>query len=106
LTFSAPYGDFANLNPTTTEVIHGKETGNKIPRRQESQHHNVSLESQASGSGARKEADYPALDEDTNSTCRLRKETSQTNSARDAVLQPEYAYLAALLEGSARFSVC
>jgi hypothetical protein len=103
-----------------TEVIHGKETGNKIPRGQEIQHHKVANEkpngargegdatthnsSQENRSGARKEAFYSALDEDADSTPRLREETSQSNSAGDGVHQPKHAYLVVLSGGSARFS--
>jgi hypothetical protein len=127
LTFPQSYGDSANPNPTTTEVIHGTKTGNKIPRGQEIPHHKEAFEtrrrgvadekpngarsevddtthnSQASGSGAREEADDPALAEDTDSPRRLGKETSQSNSAGDGVHQPEHAYLA-VRQGSVRLS--
>ncbi len=92
--------------------VHGKKTGNKIPRGQEIQHHKVSLEtrlqvckvehtphlnySQTNGSGARKEADHDkeaGYDKEKDPTRRLRKETSQSNRAGDGVHQPEHAYL-------------
>ena len=110
---------------------HGKETGNKIPP-EEIQHHKISLETrrrsfahtrpdstrsqvddttynnggEASRSGARKEAAYPALEEDTDSTHGLLcKEASQSKSAGDGVHQPEYAYLGTI-RNLAGFSAC
>jgi hypothetical protein len=97
-------------------VIHGKEAASKIPR-EELWCHQVSLEKPEGdlrrpdgagpeghdtphtirGSRPRKKADRPAFGEDTTQATSVGQETSQSESARDGLHQPEYAYLARMV---------
>ena len=104
-------------------VIHGKEAASKIPR-EELWCHQVSLEKPEGdlrrpdgagpeghdtphtirGSRPRKKADRPAFGEDTTQATSVGQETSQSESARDGLHQPEYAYLARMVWGLALIS--